>query len=213
HRILMDDHLGFGKGVHQPYLDRVGNVMRGEQRDVGVDVEMHLHENLLAGAAGAKVMDADNAGLGKGNVLDLLALLLAEFLIHQLGKRGADDLPGAVGEDERDADGNEPVGIDPAELRPEDQGGDHSAVNQQVADIMQRVGGNGDRGGAADDMALIGDEGEGEDDGENHHDQPDRLRHDRFGVQQPLAGLKQKEGGGADDDRRLEQPGERLRLA
>ena len=178
----MGQDLGAGKGLVQLRLDLVGDHMRPGKRQLGGEHHVQLDEDLRAGAPGAEVVHRQDGRMAPDDGLDVLAHVFRQLAVHQHVEGGERDPRRADQHVSCDRDAADRV--DPGEAEPlgQRQRGQHAAVHQQVAGIVQPVGADRDRAGAAHDIGLEPDQREGRDQGEGHDPHADRCVHDRVGM-------------------------------
>ena len=211
--ILVDDDLGVRKGCHDGVLDLVGDGVGAHQRHVRVHLQMELDEGCGAGAARAQVVQGQNLRVAERDPPDNLALVVRQFAIQQHVERRRADLARVPQQPQHDADGEQRIEPGPAPHCVGGQRDDDAAVQRQVAGIVQRVALDRDRPGAPHDMALEGDQHQGQHNRKDHHRDADRFVAHGAGIEQAPDRLDQQQHARAADEGGLAEAGQRLRLA
>ena len=115
-----------------------------DQGHVAVELQMELDEGRLARGAGAQIMQIAHLRIGQRDLADLAPRGIGQFAIHQQVEGASGDPPGRIQDVEADAGGKDRIGQRPAELAPQQQRDDDRAVDQQVAEIVERIRLDGD---------------------------------------------------------------------
>ena len=110
----MDDDLRRGIGLLQALLHLVGDGVGPQQAQFIVQFQVQLDKGVYARPARAQIMHAAHLGVCPDYCLDLLALLIGQFPVHQMVEGPPHDLPGAVENIERDSDGKQGIEAAPA---------------------------------------------------------------------------------------------------
>ena len=164
--IEMDQHLAAGKFARELGLDLARRRRARARRSSSGSSQMwNWAKSLCAAGAGAQIVDALRlAGAGGDGEEACGACSSGHSLSISWSTRVARGAPGAPEQPERDQRCRRSDRRRGAGILIERQRRDHRQVEQQVALIMDPVGADRDRAGAADDAALIGDQAEGRDD-------------------------------------------------
>ncbi len=172
---------------------------------------MQLHETGRTGLAGAQIMHPvytfDVTAEGHYSRLFLGWQLTIEQRLHRFI---ADAAPPQ--QEQPDQDGKQAVGPVPA-LPRQHQCQQHAAVEQQVGAVVQHVGLDGHAVGLADHQALETDQQQGQHDGATTDPQTRLEPLQRRLLEQRGDAVHHQQQGGTGDKGRLDQPGQRLRLA
>ena len=187
--------------------------MRAQQAHAAIHLDVDLDEGGRPGDPGAQIVGGGDLGVRQRDLADLFAFVVGQLAVHQLDQGQARQLRRGI--DDPDADGGAEQRIEDIEAKDaaQHQRRDDAAVEDQIAAIVQFVGGDRDRAGAAHDMPLIEDQ---------RHRHRDRKHHDRDACRRvmhrgrrdhPAHRLGQQQQRAADDERRLAEHGERLGLA
>jgi hypothetical protein len=156
--------------------------MGAHQGYVAIEFEMELDEGGISRGARTQIMQIADIGVGQRDISDLAPGRIRQFAVHQQIQRTMGDLPGCPKDVAADSGSKDGIDECPAELTPEQQRDDDGGVDEQVAQVMQRVRLDGDGIGAPDDMALEGDEKDRRNDGDTHDHQTKTAVLDRRGV-------------------------------
>ncbi len=209
----MNNHLGARKSHQNCVLNLVGNGVGAAQQRVAVKFQVELDKGRLAGGAGAQIVNITHLSMGERDIADLAPRIVGQLMIHQQVEGAMGDLPGREQNVSGDGDGKNRIGEGPAELPPEQQRNDNRAIDEQVAQIVERIRLDRDGTGLLDHATLKGHQDDGCHDGYRHHDDAKTRVLDRRRVEHPVACFDHQEYGRAADKGALAHRRERLGLA
>src|SRR5690348_15030285 len=98
-RILVNDDLGARERRQKIGLDRIADLVRAQQFDVGIEFDVKLDEGVHARHARAQVVQALYFAMGAHNLLDTVAVGIGKFAVHELVVALAKDVHRTPGED------------------------------------------------------------------------------------------------------------------
>ncbi len=148
-----------------------------------------------------------------GALYEPLALLFRPFAVHQVVDGLARRPPRAPQQPCGDAEPEQWIGLGKAEVRIDRQRRDHREVEQQVGLIVHTVGADRERPGAADHVALPGEQGEGRENRRHRHRDALFCRLDPAAFDQVEHGPEHDRRSGQRDQDHLQHRGKRLCLA
>src|SRR5215831_5645476 len=128
-RILVDDDLGIRKSRLDLRLDRIGNLVRLQQRQGAVDLQMQLDEDRPPRCPRSQVVDGEDAGIGRGDRPNPLALRVRQLAVHEHVQGMVRNPPGRVEDVEGDADAEDGVCPPPAIDGGKHQGDDDTDID------------------------------------------------------------------------------------
>ena len=119
-------------------------VLGGLEAHLAVHLEVQLDESLRARQSGPQVVQVEHFRVAAHDGLDALPLLGAHLPVHQHVQGTACDQPSVPEDIDSDGQAEQGVGQGPAQLRHQQHGDDDRPVNQEVAQVVQGIGLDGD---------------------------------------------------------------------
>ena len=164
----MNDDFAAGVGGVDPALHLVQDLVGFDQRGVGLEFEVELHDVAGAAVPRSKVVKAEYLVMASGQFANPGAVRIRDLPVEKNIQRMRGDGPGAPGQ--VDSDGKPHQGIHPVQLggRRNGHSGNHAQIHQEIGPVVQGIRRNRYRAGLATDVTLPAEERQGDHGGDRN---------------------------------------------